>query len=234
MKPNGDKTGPLQAAFLQERPPIPLRLKAALKAVEVWLATCRPVIVRSRCASSLFREEYPLKPVVALWHSALVYTLYHFRVYRGTIMTSPSRDGEWIANTIVQWGQFPVRGSRHKGGLKAIRQMAEIMKHYHVPSGIVADGSKGPAGIAQLGAVILARDTGSPIIPTGFAADRAIYFNSWDRMVLPLPFSRVCIVYGEAITVPSGARGLAVERCRKRLETSLHQATRQARERIGI
>ncbi len=233
MKPNAYKTGSFQALWRPEKHRVPWQLKAALKAAEVWLGTCRPVIIRPRCVSYYFQEECRFKPVVALWHSALVYTLYHFRVYHGAIMTSPSHDGDWVASTIIQWGQFPVRGSRHKGGLKAIRRMAQIMKQYNLGSGIVADGSRGPAGVARLGAVILARDTGSPIIPTGFAAGRAIYFNSWDRMVLPLPFSRVCIVYGEPITVPPGARGLEVERCRKKLEASLHRATRQAKKMIG-
>ncbi len=212
----------------------PLKLRAALKAVELYLGTCRPVIVRSRCAASMLASESTRKPIVALWHSSLVYMLYHSRHYTGAVMTSPSKDGEWIARAVRLWGQHAVRGSRFKGGLSAIRHIARLMKERNYSAGIVADGSRGPANVAQLGAVILARETGCPIFPTGFAASRAIYFNSWDRLILPLPFSRVCVVYNEAITVPADARGKKIEYYRKRLENALNSATKQARIRVGL
>ncbi len=222
------------ATVLPEVPCVPLKLQLALRLVELYLGTCRPVIIRSRCAEKAFESNNPRKPVIALWHSSLVYTLYHFRIYPGTIMTSASRDGAWIAAAVSQWGQYPVRGSKLKGGLRAVRQMAGLMRKYKLPAGIVADGSKGPVNTAQIGAVILARDTGSPIIPTGFAASRAVYFNSWDRMVLPLPFSRVCIVYEEMINVPPDTRGQRVEYFRKKLEDMLNSATAEAGRRMGF
>ena len=210
------------------------KMRLALKTVERYLSTCRPLVVRSRCAEKIFEEKHSLKPVVALWHSNLIYTLYHFRIYPATIMTSASRDGEWIARTISQWGQYPVRGSRLKGGLRAIRKMASLMKMYNIAAGVVADGSTGPVNVAQIGAVVLARDTGSPVIPTGFAASRAIYFNSWDRMVLPLPFSRACIVYGDMITVPGCTHGMRLEYYRKKLEEGLNIAQAEACRRVGL
>lgn len=210
------------------------KLRLALKAVEVYLGTCRPLIVRSRCAEKMLDEASLRKPVVALWHSSLIYTIFHCKQYHGSVMTSPSRDGEWIAAAVRLWGSVPVRGSKLKGGLKAIRYMARLMRERGFASGIVADGSRGPANVAQIGAVILARDSGCPIVPVGFAAQRAVYFNSWDRMVLPLPFSRVCLVYGEMFTVPAGTRGTRVEYFRKKLEKGLNAATAEARRRIGL
>ncbi len=222
------------AVKIPDRPTIPFGLHLALRAAELYLSTCRPLIVRSRCAERLLQQDSFHQPVVALWHSGLIYTLYHFRVYRGAIMTSPSKDGEWVAAAVSMWGNYPVRGSTLKGGLKAIRLMSGLMRRYGFASGIVADGSKGPANVAQIGAVVLARDAGRPIIPTGFAASPAVYFNSWDRMVLPLPFSRVCIVYGEMFTVPADTRGNRVEYYRKRLEYSLNAATAEARRIVGL
>ncbi len=217
-----------------QRSSAPFTMKMALKAVELYLGTCRAVIVRSRCSEKALQGDSPRKPIIALWHSSLIYTLYHFSVYKGTIMTSPSKDGQWVATVISMWGQIPVRGSRMKGGLKAVKQMAGLMKRFNIPAGIVADGSKGPANIAQIGAVILARETGSPIIPTGFAASRAKYFNTWDRLCLPLPFSRVCLVYGDEFTVPGHARGRMVEFYRKRLEDGLNAATKKAAALAGV
>jgi len=213
---------------------IPWKLRVAMKAVECWLGSCRPLLVRSRCAERILDDSSPRKAVVALWHSSLIYTLYHFRVCRGSVMTSPSRDGEWIATAVILWGSTPVRGSRLKGGLKAIRKMAGLMRESGFASGVVADGSRGPAKVAQIGAVILARNTGCPIIPTGFAASWAVYFNTWDRLVLPLPFSRVCLVYGDMITVPAHCRGAGVEYYRKKLEDGLNRATAEAHVRLGL
>ena len=213
---------------------VPLKYRLALKAIECYLSTCRAEIVRSRCAERIFRQTSPRKGIVALWHSSLIYTLYHFRDVSSIIMTSASRDGDWIARVIQQWGQYPIRGSRHKGGLNAIRKMATAMTGQGLGAGIVADGSTGPAGIVQIGGIILARRTGCPIVPVGFAASRAIYFNTWDRLVLPMPFSRVCLVYGDMFTVPSWIRGGRVEYFRDMLKDRLDRAEKEARRRVGL
>ena len=215
-------------------PVISRKLRLALKIAEIYLGTCRPVVIRSRCAEKSLEASCPRKPVVALWHSSLVYMLYHCRQYHGAVMTSPSKDGEWVAAAVSCWGSVPVRGSRLKGGLYAIRKMAGYMRERGFASGIVADGSRGPVNVAQIGAVVLARDSGCPIVPIGFAAERAIYFNSWDRLVLPLPFSRVCMVYGEMFCVPSGTRGTRLEFFRKKLEYGLNAATAEARSLMGL
>ena len=148
-------------------------------------------------------------------------------------MVSASSDGEWVARALRIWGQLPVRGSRLKGGVAAIKKMGRIVKEKGVSAGIVADGANGPACKVQNGALILARDTGLPIVPTGFAARPAHYFNSWDRMILPLPFSRIAMVYGPPLFVASDARGRRLEEYRNLLETRLNQATSRARKLVG-
>ncbi len=204
----------------------------ALKPLELWLASCRPVVKGDGYFRSLCKEGRPA--IIALWHSGLIYTLFHFRKRPGAIMISPSSDGEWVAKAVAAWGQIPVRGSRHKGGLQAIRTLSEIIKKRGVNAGIVADGSRGPAMKAQKGAVVLARLTGVPIIPTGFAARSAIYFNSWDKMVLPYPGSRVSMVYGEPMFIEPGTRGMMIEKARQDLEKRLNDASRSARLVLGL
>ncbi len=149
-------------------------------------------------------------------------------------MVSGSSDGEWAARCVMNWGQIPVRGSRHKGGLRAIREMAGIMRQQRCNAGIVADGSRGPAHVAQKGAVVLSRDTGVPMVPTGLAARPAFRFNSWDRTILPYPGSRVVLVHRPPISVPPDARGIQIEECRRDLENSLNEATRQAEDILGV
>lgn len=210
--------------------PVPIKYRLLTSFAECWLNTCRPVKKQSWCARKLMLSNSPV--IIALWHQSLIYTLYHFSVYPGVVMVSGNRDGEWVSESLKKWGQIPVRGSRHKGGLEAVREMGRIMKEKRVDAGIVADGSQGPARKAQLGAVILARDTGFPIIPTGFASKWSVRFNSWDRMILPLPFSRVVMSYGEPIRVCRSYKGLKVEEVRSRLEEALDKATSEAEKAL--
>ena len=199
--------------------------------VEWWLASCRFTVVEKDAIRPLFEPGHPA--IGTLWHASLIYTLFCFRRHPGVIMVSGSSDGEWVARSLNSWGQIPVRGSRHKGGLPAIKEMAGIMRQQGCNAGIVADGSKGPARIAQKGAVVLARETGVPMVPTGLAARPAFRFNSWDRTILPFPGSKVVMVYGRPISVPPDARGVRIEEFRRNLEDSLNEATRLAEEIIG-
>ncbi|NPA95658.1 MAG: lysophospholipid acyltransferase family protein [Thermodesulfobacteria bacterium] len=205
-----------------------LVLKTLLKFIELWLSSCRLTLDGHPDSLKLFRDGRQV--IGALWHSSLIYCLYHFRNHPAAIMVSPSSDGEWVARALRLWGQYPVRGSRLKGGLAAIRQLTEVLKKERLNAGIVADGSQGPACVAQKGAVVLARDTGLPIIPLGVAARPAYHFSSWDRLMLPLPFSSVVMFYGQPIYVAPGTRGQQLEKERIRLERALNQSTQRARD----
>ena len=202
-----------------------------LRLVELWLASCRFTAVEKDTIRPLLEPGHPA--IIALWHASLIYNLFYFRRSPAVVMVSDSSDGEWVARSLNSWGQIPVRGSRHKGGLRAIREMARIMREQGCIAGIVADGSKGPTRIAQKGAVVLARETGVPIVPTGLAARPAFRFNSWDRTILPFPCSKVVMVYGQPISVPPDAKGIQVEEFRRNLEDSMNEATRLAEEIIG-
>ncbi len=205
-------------------------LKILLKMVELYLATCPLVLTGNPSSQQMLQEKRQV--IAALWHSALIYTLYHFRNNPAAVMVSASADGEWVARVLSLWGQIPVRGSRLKGGLNAIKDMTRLLNEGFLSAGIVADGATGPACIAQKGPVILARNTGIPIVPTGFAAKPAFYFHSWDRMVLPWPFSRIAMVYGPPILVPHEAKGKELEKFRHLLEKELNKATIKARRII--
>ncbi len=207
-----------------------LTLRLLLKLTELWLSSCRLSVNGHPDSLKLFQEKQQV--IAALWHSTLIYCLYHFRNLPAAIMVSPSSDGEWVARALRMWGQHPVRGSRLKGGLVAIREMTKILKEKGVNAGIVADGSQGPACVAQKGAVVLARDTGLPLIPLGVAARPAYYFSSWDRLMLPMPFSRVSMFYGKPLYVSPETKGAAIERERIILENALKEATQRAREFI--
>ncbi len=200
-------------------------LRLALKVVELWLSSCRTVFYGHDDSKRLLGQG---QVIVALWHCSLIYCLYHFRKHPAAIMVSGSKDGEWVARALRIWGQYPVRGSKLKGGLAAIKKMAKMLGEKRIHAGIVADGSKGPPCIAQIGAVVLARNTGCPIVPVGISARPAYYFNSWDRLMLPMPFSKVAVVYGPPLYVPDKTKGIELEQARILLERELNKASMKA------
>ncbi len=115
-------------------------------------------------------------------------------------MVSASRDGEYLARLAEQFGFETVRGSRNKKGVQGLKAMLRAVQNGN-SAAIVADGSQGPPKIVQAGAILLAARTGAPIIPMIFAASRYFTINSWDRTIIPKPFSRIDFYYGEPLFV---------------------------------
>lgn len=181
------------------------------------------------CRIEVFGREYEEafiskgRPVlIAFWHFSIFYTTYHFRNRNGLAMVSASKDGELMARTVQLLGYKPVRGSRTRGGLSAVRKLSELVKKGH-SAGIVADGSQGPPRVVQKGVIFIAKQTGAPIIPVTHATKGAFIFNSWDKTVLSKPFSRLDFFYGEPLFVPPEVRGEEMEKYRLELENRMNQ-----------
>lgn len=169
--------------------------------------------------------------IVALWHFSFPFLVYHFRSYDSVLLVSASRDGEILARLMNCLGYRTARGSAaRKGAVEALREMVRLIKEEGLHSAAVADGSRGPAQKAQRGIIHLASRTGAPIIPVICGADRKVRFNSWDRTLLPLPFSRVTVFYGEPLYVPRRLDRDAFETSRLELETRLNDLCRTARD----
>jgi lysophospholipid acyltransferase (LPLAT)-like uncharacterized protein len=167
--------------------------------------------------------------IMAMWHAQLFYFGYHYRDRAYPVMMSRSVDGEIVARIADSLGFQSVRGSSSQGGTAALRQMLGHLKE-GLHTGITPDGPRGPRFKVQPGIIDLARATGSPILPGCYAARRRVVFKSWDRFVLPLPFSRVVVVYGEPLWV---GRGDDQEAARQLLEERMNDLTRQAEAACG-
>ncbi len=141
------------------------------------------------------------------------------------LMASPSRDGEFIAEVARGLGFVVLPGSRRKGGVHTLRQMADWFRRDY-SCGMIADGSRGPARAAQKGPLYLARETQGAILPVAVAARHKFTFNTWDRFELPLPLSRIAILVGDPIRVWPEDRGPALEAKRLELETRLNHLFR--------
>ena len=167
---------------------------------------------------------------------ALIFTFWHGRLlmmptrYRGrdwAIPISLHQDGELISRTVRYFGFRSIRGSTTRGGFSAMREMLKASEDgYNIA--ITPDGPRGPRYRVQNGTIELARRTGMTIIPLTFNASRKKIFRSWDRFLLPYPFSRGVFIWGKPIFVPRHLDGDALEQKRLLLETRLREITDQA------
>jgi len=132
-------------------------------------------------------------------------------------MISQSQDGELIAGIFKKCGWFPVRGSSSRGGGQALKMMIEKLKETGLAAHIV-DGPRGPAGKVKDGVIRLAQATGAVIVPFYISADRAWYFNSWDRFLVPKPFARATLSFGDMIKLSFTENQDELEKQRQHLE----------------
>ena len=192
------------------------RLAAGL--IRIWFATCR---LKVHGDGPL--REYVLHDtgIAAFWHYSFLYFFYYFRKFPAAVMVSASKDGEYIAQLAQQLGHVPVRGSSNRGGVKALREMIDLLQKGR-NSAIVADGSQGPARRLQAGCILMASKSGKPIFPMAWAANRAIVFKSWDRTVVPMPFATIALHQGEPFYVPPALSSTQVEEYRVELEQRLN------------
>ena len=166
--------------------------------------------------------------IFAFWHSRILLLSYLYQGWNGAILVSQSQDGEFIARVVQRQGHEPIRGSTTRGGLRALSQMIKNLKENHRPAGIIPDGPQGPRFKVQPGIIMLAKKTGFPIVPVTYSASRVKIFNSWDRFMLPIPFARCRVIYGDSVSVPENADPETVSVCRLSLEQELCRITTAA------
>jgi lysophospholipid acyltransferase (LPLAT)-like uncharacterized protein len=160
-------------------------------------------------------------------HKSLVYASWHQRFFPGitffssrkpiAIMISQSRDGEMVARVVDILGWRAVRGSSTRGGVAALKKLKDLARAgYKI--GHIVDGPRGPFGYVKPGLLRIAQVAGKPVVPTITSAQKKWVFNSWDRFMVPKPFARVIIRFGEAIDVPEKLEGDAFEQKRLFIE----------------
>jgi hypothetical protein len=171
------------------------------------------------------------QPVMAFWHGRILPATFYFRRRGIVVITSENFDGEWIARIIERFGYGTARGSTTRGARKAMVQLVRAMKAGK-PAGFTLDGPRGPARVAQPGAVWLASATGNPILPFHLEAESAWTLRSWDRTQIPKPFTVVSLVIGEPIEVVADATEPQLEAARLVLEQRLTALEARAREMV--
>jgi len=157
---------------------------------------------------------------------------------RGKVLISRHRDGEYNAIAAERLGIGTIRGSgdhggafHRKGGVGAFKEMVRALDdNYNVA--LTADVPK-RSRVAGLGIIMLARESGRPIMPFAMATSRFIRLKNWDRTTINLPFGCGALVGIEEINVPKDADAATMERLRLRLEAYLNEATRRAYAKVG-
>ncbi|HEV7636677.1 MAG TPA: lysophospholipid acyltransferase family protein [Bradyrhizobium sp.] len=183
----------------------------------------------------------PAQPVIlAFWHGQHFLTPFIKTKdsHRARVLISRHRDGEFNAIAAERLGIGTIRGSgdhgsafHRKGGVGAFKEMVRALADgYNVAS--TADVPK-RSRVAGLGIIMLARETGRPIMPFAMATSRFVRLNNWDRTTINLPFGRGALVGIEPVIVPPEADAETMEKLRLEVETYLNEATRRAYAQVG-
>ncbi|HEY8413827.1 MAG TPA: lysophospholipid acyltransferase family protein [Pyrinomonadaceae bacterium] len=165
-------------------------------------------------------------PIYVFWHDRIFLTTYWWRKRRIVVMTSRSFDGEYIARFIQRFGYGAVRGSSTRGGVGAVVEMARLMRA-GCTTAFTIDGPKGPRYVAKMGAVLLAKKTGHPILPVTMAVDRYWMLPSWDLFQIPKPFTRARVYVAPPIYVPADADEEMLNAKRDELQRVLDELNRK-------
>ncbi len=207
-----------------------------LRVIMLWGRTLRfAAVVGAERLEPLIASGEPV--IFAFWHNRLyVCGLYLRRLTRErglelATLASHSRDGELVTRMALAEGFRVVRGSTSRGGLGGLLQLYRKLARERVSVITAPDGPRGPAYRAQPGTAMLARSSGAPIVPLAYAAERPWRLRSWDRLILPRPFSRVAVAVGEPLAVaadlPDAGLAAESERLGRRLD-SLVEAAEEA------
>lgn len=192
------KNGPLDKFSLKER--VEIRLADALfyAAIRLIGRTLRYQKLGWENFDSIAEAGHV--PIYTFWHDRIFAGSYFFRDRGIVIMTSQSKDGEYIARFIRRLGYGAIRGSSSRGGSRALVEMIKTIRG-GLPMGFTADGPRGPRYVAKPGPVMLAKKSGQPIMPFVVQPRKFWTVKSWDRTQIPKPFTQVAVIIGEPIYV---------------------------------
>lgn len=163
------------------------------------------------------------------WHARLIMIPFIYPGKQMHVLIGTHRDGQIIADVMHCFGFRSVRGSSSKGGDKAVREIIGLLAENN-DLAITPDGPKGPAETLKPGVAQIARLSGKAVVPVAFGTSRCWRFRSWDRFIIPYPFSKVVFVIGEPLRHDKGED---LEQFRLRIENALKETTKRADELAG-
>jgi len=170
----------------------------------------------------------------AHWHGDELGILHLLKRYRAAVMTSTSKDGELMDKIVRRFGAETSRGSSTRGGASALKGILRLAKNGWHPS-VAVDGPKGPYHKVKPGIFEVSKLINGEIFPCAVACDRKHTFErAWNKTFLPLPFAKVVVVWGDAISAIAREADSRSPDLAKQLEDALTNAGQQARNLIAV
>ncbi len=175
----------------------------------------------------------PGRGIWCFWHQCTFAAGWHFRRFHPYVLISRSFDGELVARTLARLGYRTVRGSSSRGGVAGLLRLRALVERGALVV-FPADGPRGPVYETKAGPVKLAQRTGEPIGSFHLQPERAWTLRSWDRFLIPKPFSRVVVAWSRPVAAPETLAGdQALERVRQELNGALERARHTALARAA-
>jgi lysophospholipid acyltransferase (LPLAT)-like uncharacterized protein len=166
--------------------------------------------------------------IYAFWHEAILLPAYQYGGLPLKVLISKHADGELISQVCRFLHFDTIRGSTTRGGIRAVREILGLAGRYNVA--ITPDGPRGPRRQVQAGLMYLAARTGMSVVPVGFACHRCWRLPSWDRFMVPWPFSPAVAVFGQPHAVPASAGRDDLEAHRRAFESAMLETTHLAEQ----
>ena len=193
--------------------------------------TCKVEIIGAEHIQPYIDQQQPMLP--CYWHQQMIFSVGLIRGLcqqgvKAKILVSPSKDGDIGEAVLNALNVGVLRGSAHRTGAVALRDIYLAISKEQSTVGAAVDGPLGPAREAKVGAITLAQLSGAPIIPIVNACSKKKYLSSWDKIFLPYPFSRVKIIIGQPIIVAKRASAEEIEELQQQLTDQLNQLSIEA------
>ncbi|HEY0866991.1 MAG TPA: lysophospholipid acyltransferase family protein [Fimbriimonas sp.] len=170
--------------------------------------------------------------ILCSWHGRTFVFANAYRNRGAWVIISQSKDGDLQTTIFRRLGYRIIRGSTGRGGVRAAVEAIRALRE----GGLMAmtpDGPRGPSGVVQSGVMTIAQKSGAALIPVGVSAAGRWLFRSWDRYLIPHPFTRAVILAGEPIYVPADATESEVEAIRQRFEDEINRVEAEAERAMG-
>ena len=179
------------------------------------------------------QETVGQRPLVgSFWHAGIIPATYLFRGQGVRVMSSNSYDGEYMGRIIRKFGFVAVKGSSSRNAVRALLGLRRALQEGWTVAFSI-DGPRGPRHKVKPGPVALARSSGAPLSMYHTAVESAWVLNTWDRLIIPKPFSRVLMRFGKLIPVPADASDEELERYQQELQESLDRICEFAEANVG-
>jgi len=201
--------------------------------VRLYLSTIRLKVINEEALKN--HLENGGKAIAAFWHQRIFGVIGYakrFKIYSPSAIISKSSDGELIAQVVIRLGIRPIRGSSSRGGREALASVVEdlLINNFVVHA---VDGPRGPKRVVKAGLIRMAQLSHAAIFPVYISADRAWIIKSWDRFIIPKPFSRISIQWDNPIFVPGEMDEAAFESLRLKIEERMTQSYAEGDRNLG-